>query len=401
MAVIKLDGLIEILNRVKVLIDPDSEVTHDENLVKLSSGAINRDTGDAIEAPDSLISDFIPIKPGEYQWGCENSEIVALIVAYDANKNRVDGWADGSNYAYKADGGIIDFYEGVAFLRFSVGTTDDTITYSLTSGGKDYFYNTADELKTKFKKMQFKNSYDITTGEIDEDPTMHGLTIQRTGTNEMFNIVGVAAPTNNPREATISLTNFGENITQFVDITSMKYDDNAPGVVGMGIQARGNTPLPSFDLSFNDGTGPRHNLMVRPNSIPVIFTSSGIETKDENDNDVTVNLATLWANMATLQQLTYTDAHDTLLSAIYENAATKYGRLVTVTASVMCGTPGAGAWHTVFTGLPIPLVPNAIMTFTSRGGATPLRARVNEDGTLEMAGGASEQYYDIVYTYYN
>ena len=102
-----------------------------------------------------------------------------------------------------------------------------------------------------------------------------------------------------------------------------------------------------------------------------------------------------------LEVLTYTDNHDSLLANIYENAATQYGRLVTVAASVECGTHDGSAWHTVFTGLPIPVVPDTIMTFTSRGNQTPMRVRVNQYGTLEMAGGTDAQYYDIVYTYYN
>ena len=397
MAVIKTEGLKEILTKIKNITDPDNDNTQNKYLVELTPGALNRDTGEYITDDNSLVSNYIPIKPGEYTWYCSNKDIVSLVVAYDEDKNRISGWADGVNYAYKANNNIIDFYNGVRYVRFSVGTTDNSIIFGLKMGGIDYFNRTAAELKNYFKKMQLKNNYDITTNEIDEDPTMHGLTIQRTGTNEMFNIVGIAAPQNNPREATLSLTNFGQDITQFVDITSMKYQDDEPGVVGMGIQTRGNTPLPTFDISFNNGGGPKHTFLIEPDAIPVTLTKTGIKTLDENENEVTVDLT----NIPILKNITnYIDNHDYLLSNIYENAVIQYGRLVTVTASVRVGIPENDSWHTVFTNLPIPLVPNGIVTFVSRGGQMPIRARINQNGELEAAGGAEGQFYDIVYNYY-
>ena len=118
-----------------------------------------------------------------------------------------------------------------------------------------------------------------------------------------FNIFTVAAPKNNASEATLALMLDDEEKTQFVDLSCMKYNDNENGTFSTILQSRGDTPLPSYVLGFNDGKGAGRvrKLEIAPDAVPMQFTSDGIRVRKDNaydnnwtdDNSVVVNLAEL------------------------------------------------------------------------------------------------------------
>ena len=120
----------------------------------------------------------------------------------------------------------------------------------------------------------------------------------------LINITEIKAPRENPQEATLALMNSGNGFNQFVDFSSMVYD-NYPEVV-IVCQTRGGKQLPKFAIQFNDGGGRIDKLTVQPDAIPLELTSEGLKIRKDNsvgsgteDDFVTVNLYDFFKNAIT------------------------------------------------------------------------------------------------------
>lgn len=143
--------------------------------------------------------------------------------------------------------------------------------------------------------------------EIDPGSGLYQLLVR--ALKDDFTIFTVKSPENKKGEATFSLMNEGQGTVQFLDISTMRYNDEGNGQIMMVCQSRGNTPLPTYYISFNSGTGRVHKLQVEPDSIPMIMTSKGLKVRKDNTydnewtdaNSVVINFADLVKTLSNMQ----------------------------------------------------------------------------------------------------
>ena len=114
---------------------------------------------------------------------------------------------------------------------------------------------------------------------------------------DTYTIVTVKAPDTQPKEATacLKVENSGTNNdeTYFMDISVMNYGnvDEEPEE-SIYLQSRNASVKPRFNIGWTDETQTRHKkLIINPDALPMMFTSTGIWVK--NTNDPTVHG---WAN---------------------------------------------------------------------------------------------------------
>lgn len=155
----------------------------------------------------------------------------------------------------------------------------------------------------EFAKVYIKDHGYAIYGDYIDDETMHKLVINASGKDgNVYNIVEIKSPNNNPYESTLCLMNSGEGITQFIDFSNMNYDAENP-TAEIVCQTRGGYPLPEFSIRYNDGKGAGRvkKFAVAPDAIPVYLTRQGFKVRKNNTYDnntdaaeyVTVNLAEL------------------------------------------------------------------------------------------------------------
>lgn len=293
--------------------DPDAHplevVENEHQVITLEVGKLSRTSGSEKDGEGGLRTpDFIAISAGEEIYPVY--EELALLdgsarfcfLLYDSSYNFISTlWNENAYcYYYARSGGSFTIPGGVnaAYLKgyISMDNAEGTLTLKNNS--------VQTVTKAEHKKIYIADhGYSIYGGAID-DETMHKIVIKAEGKDDnTYNITEIKAPTHNPQESTIALMNWGNGIKQFVDISSMVYEQDNP-TVEIVCQTRDNRPLPEFSIRYNDGNGAGRvkKLVVMPDCIPVKLTSTGIEVRRNNNYDnnataeelVTVNLADLY-----------------------------------------------------------------------------------------------------------
>ena len=273
------------------IIDPDnnplSESTETTVNFVMETGALDS-TGADTESPKQIRSDFISLSSssGAIYASTEWNENLRII-GYDENKAFV-------KKIYASVGSKFSIPETWAYLRFYTGATDAQFTF---------VYGTP-ETKAEFKKVYIRDHGYCLKGENISESDSHKLVIQASGLDgNPYNITEIRAPSSDPKEATLCLTNWGNGVNQMVDISAMAYDPENP-TMEIVCQARNGSPLPEFSVRYNDGSGAGRvkKLVVMPDCIPIKLTNAGIEVRRNNNYNnnataeelVTVNLADLY-----------------------------------------------------------------------------------------------------------
>lgn len=270
------------------IIDPDNNPLSEstETIVNfvMETGALDS-TGADTESSKQIRSDFISLSSssGAIYASTEWNEDLRII-GYDENKAFVEK-------IYASVGGEFSIPETWAYLRFYTGATDAQFTF---------VYGTP-ETKAEFKKVYIRDHGYYLKGENISEPDSHKLVIQTSGLDgNPYNITEIRAPSSDPKEATLCLTNWGNGVNQMVDISSMAYDPENP-TMEIVCQARNGSPLPEFSVRYNDGSeaGRVKKFTVHPDAIPIELTAQGLKVRKNNtfDNNgteedyVVVNLA--------------------------------------------------------------------------------------------------------------
>lgn len=273
------------------IIDPDNNPLSEstETIVNfvMETGALDS-TGADTESSKQIRSDFISLSSssGAIYASTEWNEDLRII-GYDENKAFVEK-------KYASVGSEFSIPEIWAYLRFYTGATDAQFTF---------VYGTP-ETKAEFKKVYIRDHGYYLKGENISEPDSHKLVIQTSGLDgNPYNITEIRAPSSDPKEATLCLTNWGNGVNQMVDISAMAYDPENP-TMEIVCQARNGSPLPEFSVRYNDGNGAGRvkKLVVMPDCIPIKLTNAGIEVRRNNNYNnnataeelVTVNLADLY-----------------------------------------------------------------------------------------------------------
>lgn len=281
----------DVINKI---LDPDNYPISESAEVTVScvmeTGALDSSGGES-ESPTQIRSDFVEVssKSGKICAG-EDWEEDLRVLGYDAEKNFVEK-------KYASAGSEFSIPETWAYLRFYTGSTE--IEFSFVTG--------TPETKAEFKKIYIRDQGYYIKGENISGSDSHKVVIQASGLDEnTYNITEIRAPSENPEEATLCLTNWGNGINQMVDISSMAYDPENP-TMEIVCQARNGSPLPQFSVRFNDGEGAGRvkKFVVNPDAVPVELTSAGIRVRKNNTYDnaadeseyVTVDLADFYSKM--------------------------------------------------------------------------------------------------------
>lgn len=302
----------------KQITDPDNyplqEVESEHTIIELESGRLSRENGSERDGVEGLRTpDFIPVSGGEKicpVYEELSSEKLFCFLLYDSSYNYIStNWFNNeANHAYVGTGEHFTIPDniGATYLKgyISAEVTNGTLTLK----------NKVEPLiiKAEHKKIYVaEHGYSIYGSTID-DETMHKFVIKADGKDgNTYNITEIKAPTSNPQEATIALMNWGNGIKQFVDFSSMVYDEENPSVEIVN-QTRGGKKLPTFSIRFNDGQGSGRvkKFVVHPDAIPIELTNGGIRVRKNNDYNnsgtdeefVTVNLADLYEKVNTIYE---------------------------------------------------------------------------------------------------
>lgn len=273
------------------IIDPDNNPLSEstETIVNfvMETGALDS-TGVDIDSPTQIRSDFISVTSGSgLIYASLELKDDLRIIGYNADKVFVEK-------KYASVGSKFTVPDTWAYLRFYTRATDAQFT----------FVTGTPETKAEFKKIYFADHGYYLKGENISEPDSHKLVIQTSGLDgNPYNITEIRAPSSDPKEATLCLTNWGNGVNQMVDISSMAYDPENP-TMEIVCQARNGSPLPEFSVRYNDGNGAGRvkKLAVMPDCIPIKLTNAGIEVRRNNNYNnnataeelVTVNLADLY-----------------------------------------------------------------------------------------------------------
>ena len=286
------DGVIKKLGGdTEAILDPDNAIEKIDT-IPMEIGGLNPKTGELDVRHDAIRSiDYLPITPGKTIFftsslpvGGSDHQVRALF--YDADYN----WVGRVYLELNTDLVVKSDWRYLRIYRSD--TSDTTVEMALVT-----------KAKPEFKKIYFADhGYSIYGADID-DEMMHKLVIEALGKDDnVYNIVELKAPEESPEEASLALMNKGDDIFQFVDFSSMVYDEDNP-TVEIVCQTRGGRKLPEFSVRYNDGEGAGRvkKFVVKPDCIPMTLTSEGIRVRRNNNYDnkateeelVTVNLAEL------------------------------------------------------------------------------------------------------------
>lgn len=287
------------------IIDPDNnpiEEAEDNILeIHMELGGLSTETGDIVEREDAIRSaDFISVIPNRTVFFMSSLPIGGggnvRVCCYDANKIFIKT----AYVKLNADLTISSNWRYLKIYRSDTG--DKTVEMSLVTRGTTK--------KVEFQKIYFADhGYSVYGDLIGGGGNYHKLVIQADENEQddadpdVHTILELAAPKNNPKEATLALMNAGDGVEQFVDFSSMVYDPDNPTVEIVN-QTRGGHKLPEFSIRYNDGNGAGRvkKLVVMPDCIPIKLTNAGIEVRRNNNYNnnataeelVTVNLADLY-----------------------------------------------------------------------------------------------------------
>ena len=286
----KIDG------KIDAILDPDNEVVEGQTVTTYDPGfvvgkTLSYTTGEVEDNAQYIAAlNYTKIADGAtYRMTTSASSTFRLIV-YDSNKKIVKAWNQGTDGAWRDNGGEFTLPTGmdIKYIRcYSETTTIPTVFDIVNVSTNASIFKIVSGGATRFSKLAFKNQYALKPYAIDDDPNMHGLKILRDNDcNEEFSIVEISAPSKTPHESTLTLMNSGEKTVQFVDFSSIRYDESTRGTIELVCQSRGaNTPLPEFRLNFNngDGHGRVQKFVVRPDALPIKMTSKGLLVRKNND----------------------------------------------------------------------------------------------------------------------
>ena len=290
---------------VAQLTDPDSypiSNTGGSYTPEIELGGIDRATGENTSAADRVRSSgFIPVTEGVEYTIRNSADVQSCVMFYASDHSFLTSWRS-SPYKWVENRGIIEAPEGAAYMRFYTNLTADTGTVFTVSYGSNEV--------VEFIKQYFTNSTGPYVLECREfDPDMYKLELTRK--DDEFTIFTVRAPEDDPKEATISLSNNTSAVSQFVDISSLKYDGAAvKGHIAIVCQTRNNAVMPDFYIAFNDGVAGRvRKLVIEPDAMPVKLTSTGVQFRRNNtfDNNwtsadtVTVDFPALYDDVQSLK----------------------------------------------------------------------------------------------------
>ena len=289
--------------------DPDTyplEVIESENrVITLEVGKLSRSSGSERDGEGGLRTpDFIAVSAGEKIYPVYEelaSQGTFCFFLYDSSYNFIsEAWNDGYCYAYVGTGEYFTIPDniGAAYLKgyISVEDTEGTLTLGNNS--------VQSATRVEHKKIYIADHGYSIYGDIIDDETMHKIVIEAEGKDDnAYNIIEIKAPSKNPQESTLALMNWGNGIKQFVDISSMVYEEDNP-TVEIVCQTRDGRKLPEFSVRYNngDGSGRIKKFTVMPDCIPIKLTNAGIEVRRNNNYNnntaaeefVTVNLADLY-----------------------------------------------------------------------------------------------------------
>ena len=280
------------------ILDPDNYGTSSSEtggvvVVNLKQGYISTSTGEEGDTEGYLITDFILVENDKFTLYSDAATDSAIrVFVYDADKNWLSTANDVGYYRIN-NGEKADITNTAKYIRCRISTTATSGTLTIT------FDNVITSDHAIHQKIYFNNGYNMESTLIEDDLYQ----LQVNAEENEFNIFTIAAPKNKASEATLSLMLDDEAKTQFVDLSCMKYKENENGTFSTILQSRGDTPLPSYVLGFNDGKGAGRvrKLEIAPDAIPMQFVSNGIRVRKDNaydnnwtdDNSVIINLTEL------------------------------------------------------------------------------------------------------------
>ena len=303
------DGVIGVL-------DPDGIFEKIES-IPVEPGGVNRKTGVPEERDDAIRSiDYLEVTPEKTMFFTSSLPIEddgsVRVCIYDSNYTFVEM----VHVALETDFTV----ESIVSTKSleSLGITASELKYlkfyrSDTNDATVEMYLVTRAIKPEFKKIYFADhGYAMYGSEIDNE-TMHKFVVEALGKDgNEYNIFEIKAPKNAPGEASLALMNKGDGTLQFVDFSSLTYDEDNP-TVEIVCQTRGDHKLPKFSIRYNDGKGAGRvkKFTVNPDCIPVELTSEGIKVRRNNNYDnnateeelVTVNLADMYDTVKKLKSM--------------------------------------------------------------------------------------------------
>ena len=323
------EQLADLRGNILAVLDPDGMIEKTE-VIPMELGGVNRKTGVPEERDDAIRSiDYLEVTPGKTIFFTSSLPIEddgsVRVCLYDVNHDFVEM----VHVALDTDFTIESEWRYLKIYRSD--TTDATIEMALLTR----------EMKPEFKKIYFADhGYAIYGADID-DETMHKLVVEALGKDDNeYNIVELKAPKHAPGEASLALMNKGDGILQFVDFSSLTYDEDNP-TVEIVCQTRGGYKLPEFSVRYNNGKGAGRvkKFAVKPDCIPMTLTSEGIQVRRNNNYDnnateeelVTVNLAELYDRIHALEEKLPRKIKINLpASAWVEDADEEYSQVVSI-----------------------------------------------------------------------
>lgn len=295
------EQLAELRGNILTVLDPDSLIEKTE-VIPVEPGGLKPKTGELDARDDAIRSvDYLEVTPGKTVFFTSSlpvggSDHQVRVCFYDANYT----WVKTVYIELETDLTIESEWKYLKFYRSD--TTDATVEMALLTRA----------IKPEFKKIYFADHGYAIYGAPMDDETMHKLVIEALGKDDNeYNIVEIKAPKHSPGEASLALMNKGDDRLQFVDFSSLTYDEDNP-TVEIVCQTRGDHKLPEFSVRFNDGEGAGRvkKFAVKPDCIPMILTSEGIQVRRNNaynnkateEETVTVNLANLYDRICELEK---------------------------------------------------------------------------------------------------
>ena len=293
------EQLDELRGNILTVLNPDGMIEKTD-IIPIESGGLKPKTGELDARDDAIRSaDYLSVTPGKTVFFTSSlpvggSDHQVRTCFYDADYT----WVETVYLELNTDLVIKSEWQYLKFYRSD--TTDVTVEMALVTRG----------MKPEFKKIYFADHGYAMYGAPMDDETMHKLVIEALGKDDnVYNIVEIKAPKHSPGEASLALMNKGGDILQFVDFSSLTYDEDNP-TVEIVCQTRGNHKLPEFSVRYNNGSGRVKKFAVKPDCIPMTLTSEGIQVRRNNNYDnnateeelVTINLAELYDRINELER---------------------------------------------------------------------------------------------------
>lgn len=283
---------------ISPIIDPDNNPIYTERLAKdagysvipLELGGIDPEDGDWLEwdssAPYIRSAIYIPITPNEeYNFSCPSGTVLKLRVMLCDSAKRIihDKWNNGVTN-YKEINMNIPFSTTLTearYLMFDVKSNADVsaeIRIDKILPPK-YDYLTV-------HKVRMLDNYNVAITDSLEG-NIKQLELSHDKPSSKIGIYALKAPTNRPLDVKLRLINAGVKTSQFVDIRSVRdnEEDSTRGRCEIGVRSfEKGTPVPEFAVGFaNSINGDLiHKFIVDPDAMPIRLTSSGVQFRLNN-----------------------------------------------------------------------------------------------------------------------